>query len=281
MKIGTRGSRLALTQASMIKRSLEEEGVDAGVVEVETLGDRRDEWRSIREVEGDGLFTRELDAALLNGDVDVAVHSMKDVPTDLPEGVEIAAVPPRASVRDVLCGYTLEELPDGGSVGTGSPRRRAQLLRVRPDLEVVGIRGNVETRIGKVGDEVDTVMLAEAGLERLGLTDVINERLPLEDFLPAPGQGAIAVSARDGSEEAGTVSRVLDDEPARRGTEAERALLNELGTGCVEPVGAHGTVEDGELVLRAADYEKGVHVELSGSPGDADSLGRDAARRLM
>jgi len=281
LRLGTRGSALALTQTSSVKRALEEEGVEVEVVEIETLGDRRDEWKSLQELEGDGVFTRELDAALLEGEVDIAVHSMKDVPTDLPDGVVTAAVPPRESVRDALCGSTLEDLPEGGKVGTGSPRRQAQVKQVRPDVEMANVRGNVETRLGKVGDEVDAVMLAVAGLERLGLGDEITEKLPLEDFLPAPGQGALAVSARKNSTEARRVKEILEDEETRRGTEAERALLNELGTGCVEPIGAHGIIEEGNLVMRAADYEKGTEVEMTGDPEDADSIGREAAKELV
>lgn len=280
MKLGTRGSRLALTQASLVKRVMEEAGLDVKVVEVETLGDRRDEWKSIRDVEGDGLFTRELDAALLEGEVDIAVHSMKDVPTEPPDGIAIAAVPPRGSPRDALCGGTLDELPDGATVGTGSPRRRAQLLRVRPDLEVVNLRGNVETRLSKVGSEVDAVVLAEAGLDRLNVADRIDERLPFDGFLPAPGQGAIAVSAKSGSREAELSREAVDHEPTRLESEAERALLNELGTGCVEPVGALAELEEGELVLRAGNFEEDRMVQLTGEPSEAEELGRRAAREL-
>lgn len=279
MKLGTRGSNLALAQATKVKQALESLGHPVEIVEVETLGDRRDEWKSLQELEGDGVFTRELDAALLEEEVDLAVHSMKDVPTDLPDGVVTGAVPERESVHDVLIGKPLDEISEGDRVGTGSPRRQAQMRRTVPGVEMVGIRGNVETRIDKVGDEVDAVVLAEAGINRLGLRDEIADRLPLDGFLPAPGQGAIAVSTRADSEEE-TLLTELDHEDTRRATGAERALLNELGTGCVEPIGAHGTVRGGELRLVAVDYEKELSVESTGDPEDADRLGREAAREI-
>lgn len=280
LRIGTRGSDLALIQTETVVNTLNSYGVETEVVEVETLGDRRKDWKDPEDMEGDGVFTRELDAALIEGEIDAAVHSMKDVPTDLPDGIKVAATPERVSPKDAVCGATLNELPDGAEIGTGSPRRQAMVKQFNPELEPVAIRGNVETRLEKVGDEVDAVVLAVAGLKRLDLLSEADMYLSHRIYPTAPGQGAIAVTTRTDGDVPRTVNNLLNDEATRQTVRAERALLNELGIGCVEPLGAYGEIEGNDLVLKAVDYENDSVVEVTGLRSNADEVGREAARWL-
>ncbi len=252
MKLGTRGSALALAQSKAIAEKL-----GADVVVIESEGDRSTD--SLSELGGSGIFATTLRTALLNGAVDVVVHSFKDLPTAPADGLAIAAVPARADARDALCardGLTLDTLPEGARVGTGSPRRRAQLLARRPDLDVVDIRGNVDTRLGRVGSEdpdrhLDAVVLAIAGLDRLGRLDAITQFLELAWWPTAPAQGALAVETRAG--ERGLASR-LDHRPSRLAAEAERGLLARLEAGCSAPVAASAFLEDGMMFLSGRVY---------------------------
>ena len=287
LKLGTRGSELARTQSGHVADALRAAGHDVELVTIRSEGDVT--TGSLLDAGGLGLFAAALRVALLAGQVDLVVHSLKDLPTAPVPGLTVAAIPPRASLADALCardGLTLAELPPGAKVGTGSPRRAAQVRALRPDLGVVEIRGNVGTRLARTlgpDADLDAVVLAAAGLERLGRDDAITELLAL---LPAPGQGALAVECR--SEDAAVLAALapLDDPDTRAAVEAERAVLARLGAGCAAPVGASASLDDGVLRLRAAvfsaDGTAAVRAESS-STGDepAEALGVRVAERLL
>ncbi|MEV4689029.1 hydroxymethylbilane synthase [Microbacterium sp. LWH3-1.2] len=254
LRIGTRGSTLALTQTGMVADDLADAyGVTTELVTITTDGDRSNE--PLSRAGGTGLFTGALRDALLAGECDVIVHSLKDLPTAPHDQLVVAAIPAREDPRDALVardGLKLDELPPGARVGTGSPRRMAQLGARRPDLEVVDIRGNVDTRLGKVtSGELDAVILAAAGLTRIGRTDVVTEFLDPDRWPTAPGQGALAVEVRRGEE--GLVDR-LDHAETRAAVEAEREVLALLEAGCSAPVGARAVVDAGLLLVSASVY---------------------------
>ncbi|WP_309709758.1 hydroxymethylbilane synthase [Pseudolysinimonas sp.] len=263
MRLGTRGSALALAQSRAIADQL-----GAEVVVIESEGDRSSE--SLALMGGTGVFVAALRTALVNNEVDVVIHSFKDLPTGPAEGLAIAAVPPRADARDALCardGFTLETLPEGARVGTGSPRRRAQLAARRPDLEVVDIRGNVDTRLARVGADdperaLDAVVLAVAGLDRLGRSDAITQHLELAWWPTAPAQGALAVETRVG--ETGLAAK-LDHPPSRVAAEAERGVLARLEAGCSAPIAATAFLEDGMMFLTARVYALDGSSQLTAS----------------
>jgi hydroxymethylbilane synthase len=263
LRLGTRGSALALAQSREIADQL-----GAEVVVIESEGDRSTE--SLALMGGTGVFVTDLRTALLNNDVDVVVHSFKDLPTAPAEGLAIAAVPPRADARDALCardGLTLDTLPEGAKVGTGSPRRRAQLAARRPDLEVVDIRGNVDTRLSRVGSDdperaLDAVVLAVAGLDRLGRADSITQHLELAWWPTAPAQGALAVETRAGEKK---VAAKLDHLPSRVAAEAERGVLARLEAGCSAPIAATAFLEDGMIFLSARVYALDGSAQLTAS----------------
>ncbi len=253
LRIGTRGSALALWQARSIARTLRETtGFEPEIVIIKTSGDKFQQ-KSFSQIGTKGVFIKELEDALLDVRIDLAVHSMKDVPTEMPEGLTIAAIGKREDVRDALLsssGATLASLPQGARVGTSSLRRQSQLLHTRRDLRVLELRGNVDTRIEKLkrGD-YDAIVLAKAGLDRLGLSGNISQVLPYDVSLPAAGQGAIGIEARAG--DAGTlrVLMTLEDVESRSAVTAERSALAGLGGGCQVPIGAWGRVENGKLLL--------------------------------
>ncbi len=266
LKIGTRGSDLALYQANFVKDLIAERlQRECELVILKTQGDK-DQTRPVQDLGGVGVFVKELERALLASEVDLAVHSLKDLPTDLPEGLVVAAYPIRVSPHEALvCNPSAIDqsqgvipLKQGARVGTSSLRRKAQLLELRPDLEIVGIRGNVPRRVGLAKDEVDAVMLAAAGIDRLELDlgELVRVDLPAEEFLPAPGQGALALEVRTNDTELLEQLAQLDDAEARRTTETERALLHDIGAGCSVPLGAYAVVDGDELLLRAA-FETG------------------------
>ena len=233
---GTRGSKLAMTQTTHIASSLD---VDVDIKRIVTRGDKITDV-ALAKVEGKAFFTREIDDALLQGEVDFAVHSFKDVPTDLPDGLVIAAVPKREPANDALVSEFpgLDELPMGATVGTSSLRRRAQVLRARSDVEVLDLRGNIDTRVKKqAGGEYDAIVVAEAGLRRLGYTDY--HALDAEEFIPAAGQGALAVTARADDGAVMDILSVLDDPATRQACFTERAFLSSLEGGCQIPAGVH------------------------------------------
>lgn len=295
MRIGTRPSALAMAQTGIVADRLRAAGHECELVEISTSGDRS----SAPVVQlGVGVFVSALRDALAAGDVDVAVHSYKDLPTAPEPGLVIAAVPVRADARDVLIardGLTLGELPAGSVIGTGSPRRASQLHALGLGLEVVGIRGNIDTRIRKVYDgELDAVVLARAGLARIGRLDEVTETLDPIQMLPAPAQGALAIECRTEDTELVTILSALDDAATRAAVVAERALLAELEAGCTAPVGALAEVvesldDDGrvveELSLRgcaaAIDGSDVIRASAVGPVANAAELGRALARELL
>jgi hydroxymethylbilane synthase len=285
--VGTRGSALALAQTNTVVRALEKSGVEVELVTITTEGDTSK--ASLASLGGSGVFASALRDALLGGRVDAIVHSLKDLPTALFPGLTIAAIPKREDARDALCardGLTLDTLPAGARVGTGSPRRRAQLLKRRPDLEVVDIRGNVDTRLAKVGAELDAVLLAAAGLTRLGRLDAVTEFLGIDGWPTAPGQGAVAIEVRAGEE---NLVSALDSKQTRTIVEAERKVLALLEAGCAAPVGANAFVDDGLLFLSARVYSldgtqtltSSHALYLSDSPQAATDVAERVARELL
>ena len=291
LRIGTRASVLARTQCGMVADQLAETlGRQTELVPISTQGDRSS--APLQSFGGTGVFVSALREALLEGQCDVAVHSLKDIPTYPADGITLAAVPRREDPRDVLIGrdgLTLGELPVGARVGSGSPRRIAQLLALGLGVEPVGIRGNVETRIGKIPDEVDAVLLARAGLARLGRLDQITEVIDPIQMLPAPGQGALAVECRTGDPLAAEIAAAIDDRAARACVTAERVVLADLEAGCSAPVGALAEIvegEDGEeLWLRAValslDGALSVRLSASGSPDNAAEVGHRLAAEMI
>ena len=294
VRVGTRRSLLATTQAEHVAALIREHlGRETELVEVTTDGDRSQAAGTpLEQSGGTGVFGVALRDALLAGEVDVAVHSLKDLPTYPHEGVVVAAVPLREDPRDVVVardGLTLGELPVGSTVGTGSPRRVAQLLALGLGLDVVGVRGNVDTRVAKVrSGELDAVLLARAGLARIGRLEEVTEVLDPLQMLPAPGQGALAIECRAGDDLAAALA-VLEDPASRAATDAERAVLATLEGGCSAPIGALAEVvegEDGEeLWLRAValstDGELSVRMSSTGSPEDAADVGARLAKEML
>ncbi len=288
--VGTRGSSLALVQTELVVERLQaaHPGLALEIRRIRTEGDR-DRRTPLTQMGGQGLFVKEIETALIVGTIDLAVHSLKDMPTVQPEGLTLAAVLPRADPRDALVsrlGHGLAELPPGARVGTGSLRRQAQLRALRPDLEIVGLRGNVDTRLRKArSGAYDAVVLAAAGLVRLNRADEITETLPPEVMLPAVGQGAICVEARVEDAETLALLGILDDPATRAATAAERAFLRELGGGCHVPIAAYAVPADDALWLRGlvadAEARRVVRGESRGPVSLAEELGRDLARRLL
>jgi hydroxymethylbilane synthase len=294
VRIGTRASLLATTQSEQVAAMIRERlGLDTVLVEVTTEGDRTQAAGTpLEQAGGTGVFASALRDALLNGEVDVAVHSLKDLPTAAPDRIALAAVPPREDPRDVVVGrdgLTLGELPAGARVGTGSPRRVAQLRALGLGLDVVGVRGNVDTRIGKVrSGEYDAVLLARAGLARIGRLEEVTEVLDPLQMLPAPGQGALAVECRADDDLLGALA-ALDDRGSRAAVEAERAVLATLEGGCSAPIGALAEVVEGEdgdeLWVRAialsTDGELSVRMSATGDPNDAAGVGARLAKEML
>ncbi len=288
IRIGTRGSALALWQARHVAMRLADlaPGTEVTLVEIVSTGDTVTEL-PLADVEGTGFFTATLERALLAGEVDVAVHSHKDLPVAATPALAVAAVPTRGPVEDVLCardGLTLAALPRGARVGTCSTRRTAQVLARRPDLDVRPLRGNVPTRVARVASgELDAVVLARAGLDRLGLERHITEVFPLTDFLPAPAQGALAVQCRAQDDDLLALLAALDDTASRRAVEAERAVLHALGGGCSVPVGAVAVCSGATVALTtgvfAVDGTRALRAEGRGT--DAAAVGAATARRLL
>lgn len=291
LRVATRGSDLALTQTRHVAEGLERAlGVETELVVVRTTGDRIQD-RPLAKIGGKGLFVKEIEEALVEGRADVAVHSAKDVPARIAEGCVIAAHPEREDPRDALCarerGATLAELPAGARVGTGSTRRRALLHALRPDLEIVDLRGNVPTRLGRLGgdDPLDAVILASAGLDRLGLSDAIDERLAPELLLPAVGQGRLALETREGDPWQARLA-ALEPDAVGAVAAAERAFQATLGGDCSVPIAGFATGDDaGGLWLRglvaSLDGRDIVRAEARGSAADAAALGRQVGERVL
>jgi hydroxymethylbilane synthase len=286
LRIGTRGSMLAKWQAESVrKRLFAVAGVEAEIVIIKTAGDKL-QHIPLTTMGGKGIFIKELEEALLEETIDLAVHSVKDIPTDTPSRLSFPAVCRRDDVRDCLVGTTLASLRQGARVGTGSLRRQAQLLHLRPDLDIRDLRGNVDTRLRKVeSGEYEAIMLSKAGLDRLGLSQRISEVLSPEVCMPAVGQGAIAVECRLKDTEAADIVAPLDDAETRTAIIAERALLGAVQGGCQVPLGAWARMERGELVLEAcvcsADGVQYVKQRATAPPDQAAQLGEHIARLLI
>ena len=286
--IGSRGSKLAVIQAEGLLAKLRETfpGLKASLVKITTSGDRHSTI-ALDEFAGQGIFVKELEKALLDKQIDLAVHSLKDLPTEIPDGLRLAAATARLDPRDVLVSKTgrLAELAPGSKIGTGSHRRAVQLLALRPDLNVCHIRGNIDTRLRKVSDgEVDGVIAAAAALIRLGWEDKITEYLPIEHFTPAVGQGALGIEIRSEDEEIATLVSKINDEPTWQCVSAERAFLQALGGGCRAPIAALGIVSDGIFKLSGmVAGVDGVHILRAteeGSASAAEQIGKRLARKM-
>jgi hydroxymethylbilane synthase len=279
LRAATRASALARLQTDLVAAAL---GEPVEPVVVQTMGDQRTDV-AIWEMGGQGVFVKEVQAAVLDGRADFAVHSAKDLPSESPDGLVIAAIPEREDPRDALVGSTLEGLPVGARVGTGSVRRRAQLAWARPDLTFAGLRGNIDTRLAKAS-EFDAIVVAAAALRRLERTFVIDEVLDPLIVLPQVGQGALAVECRADDVAVREALAATDHDPSRRAVEAERAFLREIGEGCQLPVGALAVVgNDGRLTLTGMIASLDGHVLLRHTDADDDAatLGRSVARHLL
>ena len=287
--VGSRGSDLAraMVEEALCKLRAAFPQTEFRHRVVTTAGDR-DRRTSLSVLGGDygGLFAKQLEVELESGGIDVAMHSLKDLPTRLPPGLILAAIPSREDPRDALCGARLAELALGARVGTGSPRRRSQLLHVRPDLNVVEVRGNVVPRISrlKATASLSAIVLAVAGLRRLRLDHEATELLPIEQFVPAPGQGAIVLEAREADSEVVAMLEAVDDPAARAAVTAERALLHELEGGCSLPLGAYAEIIGTELRLRgqltSLDGKTNVSVERTGPADHPEQLALEVANAI-
>lgn len=280
--IGSRGSQLALWQANHIKAELAKLGAESRIEIIKTTGDKIQDV-ALAKVGGKGLFTKEIEEALLARTIDIAVHSLKDVPAQVPPGLTLAAIPPREDPRDALIGRPLDELGDGARVGTSSLRRSSQLLALGHGLNIEMLRGNVDTRLRKLDEgNYDAIVLAAAGLRRLGLQDRIRELLPPDVMCPAVGQGALAIETRVEGE-AFEIAKKLDHAPSRIAITAERAMLAKLEGGCQVPIGAHATVEGGIVRMRGVvlKVDGSRKLEAHAEGADAGSVGLDVAQRLL
>jgi len=282
--IASRGSQLALWQAHWVQARLAELGQESRIEIIKTTGDKITDV-PLAKVGTKGLFTKEIEEALLDGRADLAVHSLKDLPTELPEGLVLAAVPPREDPRDALVGKRLADLAEGAKVGTSSLRRAAQLRQIRPDLAIESVRGNLDTRLRKLDEgQFAAILLAAAGLKRLGWADRIAEILESAVMCSAVGQGALAIETRP--EGAGRLAvAALDDPPTHTAVTAERAVLRSLGGGCQVPIGAHATVSGDRLsliaIVASPDGAELIRAQCEGAATDAERLGRATGEDLM
>ncbi|GAA4079964.1 hydroxymethylbilane synthase [Actinomadura miaoliensis] len=286
LRLGTRRSLMAMSQSGLVADALSQRtGHAVELVGVTTEGDVS--RALLAQIGGTGVFVNALRDRLLSGEVDFAVHSLKDLPTTPPEGIALAATPRRDDPRDALCGPAkLADLPRGARIGTGSPRRVAQLRALRPDLEIVPIRGNADTRLRKVGSgELDAVVLAYAGLRRIGRLDEVAEVFEPDQMLPAPGQGALALECRADRADLRELLAAVDDPATRTAVTAERTVLAVLEAGCSAPVGAYAAEVEQKLHLTASvvahDGSRQIRLSASGSPERAEELGRELAARLL
>ena len=291
LRIGSRGSQLALWQANHISSLLRACGHEVEIEIIHTTGDKITDvplaMVGTKGGFGKGVFTKEIEEALAARRVDLAVHSLKDLPTELPKGFEIAAITKREDPRDAFCSRkhaTIEDLPAGARVGTSSLRRQAQLKAVRPDLDIHPLRGNVDTRLRKLEQgEYDAIILASAGLKRLGKTELIKQVIPAEIMCPAAGQGALGIEVRKGDAKTHELLAFLNDPNAHAATTCERALLNRLGGGCQVPIGAYAESRNGRLHLESivADPDGTRVLRDSRNGEDPEKLGNDAGAALL
>jgi hydroxymethylbilane synthase len=286
LRIGSRGSQLALWQANHISALLREQGHEVELEIIKTTGDKILDV-ALAKVGTKGMFTKEIEEALAENRVDLAVHSLKDLPTQLSPGFEIAAITKREDSQDVFCSVkhpSIEKLPRGARVGTSSLRRQAQLKALRPDLEVYPLRGNVDTRLRKLSEgEYDAVILAAAGLNRLGKTDLVKQVIPKDIMCPAAGQGALGIEIRAGDSITLKYLAFLDDADARAATTCERALLNKLGGGCQVPIGAAAEIRNSRLHLDAiVASPDGTRILRESRDGDdPEKLGSEVGETLL
>lgn len=288
LRIGTRGSQLARAQANWVRARLAEAGHAAELVIIQTHGDLLPN-ASLTHIGGKGVFVKELENALLANAVDLAVHSLKDLPTEMPEGLTIAAIPERVDPRDVICcrhRETLDSLAGKATLATSSLRRRAQLLASRPDLQMIEVRGNLDTRLRKLAEgQFDALALAAAGLIRMGWQDQISEYLAFDICLPAPGQGAIALESRLEDRATNEAVTGLEHATSRTAVTVERAFLAAMGGGCLAPIGAAGIVNDEELLLRgmvaSPDGRRMLRDKARGTVSEAAELGTKLAEQLL
>ena len=288
--IGTRGSKLAIWQAEHIAGRIRARypEIEVTLKKIVTTGDKILDV-PLAKIGGKGLFTKELENAMLSGEIDLAVHSLKDMPTELPEGLMLAAITTRADASDAFVSLrykSLDALPQGAKVGTSSLRRRAQILKYRPDLQTIDLRGNLDTRIKKLeNQEMDAIILATAGLKRLGLEQYITQILPIEICLPAVGQGALAIETRQADAEVLSVLEFLNDSETIAAVTAERAYLREVQGGCQVPVGVHGEVNGDQLLLEATilkiDGTREVRERICGCCSEAEELGIKLAQKML
>ena len=289
LRIGTRGSKLAVVQAESVRDqlvSLNPE-LEFEIVKVSTTGDQNTDI-SLEQLGGEGVFVKELEDSLLRGEIDLAVHSLKDMLTTIPDGLRLAAVPQRVDPRDVLLSSSgrLSELPPKARIGTGSQRRAVQLMALRSDLEVCGLRGNIDTRIRKAfSSEIDGVVMAAAALIRLDMRDKITEYLSVEDFVPAVGQGALGIEIRANDAHTYEIVIPLNHELSWQCVTAERAFLRAMGGGCRSPIAALGTVENGTLCLNGivanAGGSKILRSGIEGSASVSEKIGEELAARMI
>ena len=286
LRIGSRGSELALWQAHHIAALLRAQGHEVALEIIKTTGDKITDV-ALAKVGTKGMFTKEIEEALLERRVDLAVHSLKDLPTELAPEFEIAAITERQDPRDAFCSVhyaSIAELPQGARVGTSSLRRQAQLKTLRPDLDLYPLRGNVDTRLRKLeAGEYDAIILAAAGLNRLGKTQLVKQVIPAEIMCPAAGQGALGIEIRAGDRETRQYLAFLDDAAARATTTCERALLNKLGGGCQVPIGASAEVRHGRLHLDAlVAHPDGTNILRESRDGDdPQTLGSEVGDTLL
>ncbi|WP_130805321.1 hydroxymethylbilane synthase [Senegalia massiliensis] len=291
IKVGSRGSKLALTQTRWVVDKLKEKNpnIDFEIKVIRTKGDKIKDI-PLDKIGDKGLFVKEIENALLNGEIDIAIHSMKDMPSSLPTGLKFASIPEREDARDVLilkAGYSdLDSLPRGSKIGTGSKRRKYQLLNYRDDLEIVPIRGNIETRIEKIKTEnLDGVVLAAAGIKRLGLEEKISMYLPNEIILPSPSQGALALEIREDDKQLEDMIDSISSKQACIQVKAERAFLKGVNGGCHIPIGAYATINGDEIILDTLfgdeDGKKLVRKTKSSKISEAEELGLELAKTVL
>lgn len=290
LKIGTRGSKLALAQSGWIKDKIEQYHPDLQVelVRIKTKGDKILD-SPLSKIGGKGLFVKEIEDALLKKDVDLAVHSIKDVPAELPEGLFLPLFPEREDPRDAFLSmdhHRIEDMPRGATIGTGSLRRSSQLRHLRPDLNIAPLRGNVDTRIKKMeAGELQAIILASAGLRRLGLSDKIRQILSSNEFLPAIGQGALGLELRRDDDRIFNLLGFLNHEPTELTVKAERAFLKKLEGGCQVPIGGHGRLEGDNIILDGMvaelDGSRIIRDEIKGSKDQPMDIGYALAEKLL
>ncbi len=288
--IGTRGSKLALKQTEIVKNFLENywQGLEIKVEIIKTTGDKMTDV-PLAKIGGKGLFVKEIEEALLEGKIDLAVHSMKDVPSEIPEGLKIAATPRREDPRDVFVSMkarSLQELPEGSVIGTSSLRRASQIRNRHPELQVQMLRGNVDTRLRKLQEGLyDAIILAAAGIHRMGLQSFITSYMDPLDFLPAIGQGVLAIEIREDDKNTMELIRPFHDEETFKAVMAERAFLRRLGGGCQIPIGGHAFIRDGSLwmvgMVASIDGKVVIKRERKGSPEEAEKLGTELAEIIL